>query len=96
MDLDRDEIVRSFGAILRGQASVCKFTMQCTGCEQNVDYTEAILRDVLTRGLSDPDIQLDLLGDKNQDMKLEEVFKFVEAKEAGRRSESRLLDSRGA
>ncbi|CAG2222071.1 unnamed protein product [Mytilus edulis] len=96
MTQDRDETVRSFGARLRGQASVCKFTLQCTGCEQNVDYTEAILRDVLTRGLSDPDIQLDLLGDKNQDMTLEQVFKFVEAKEAGKRSASRLLDSHGA
>ena len=56
---------------------------------------KAILRDVLTRGLSDPDIQLDLLGDKNQDLKLEQVFEFVEAKESGKRSASRLLDTQG-
>lgn len=95
MTQDRDETVRSFGARLRGQAGVCKFTMTCPGCNQDVDYTEAILRDVLTRGLSDPDIQLDLLGDKNQDMTLEQVFKFVEAKESGKRSASRLLDTQG-
>ncbi|VDI02176.1 Hypothetical predicted protein [Mytilus galloprovincialis] len=64
MTQNRDETVRSFRARLRSQACVCKFTLQCTGCEQNVDYTEAILRDVLTRWLRDPDIQLDLLGDK--------------------------------
>lgn len=34
---------------------------------------------------------MDLLGDKNQDMTLEQVLKFVEAKEAGKRSASRLL-----
>ena len=34
---------------------------------------------------------MDLLGNKNQDMTLEEVLKFVEAKEAGKRSASRLL-----
>ncbi|CAC5355201.1 unnamed protein product [Mytilus coruscus] len=74
MTQDRDETVRSFGARIRGQVSVCKFTLQCPGCEHSVDYTEAILRDVLTRGLNDPGIQLDLLGDKNQDMTLEQVF----------------------
>ena len=95
MTQDWDETVRSFGARLRGQAGICKFTIPCPHCNQNVDYTEAILRDVLTRGLSDPDIQLDLLGDKNQDITLEQVFKFIEAKEAGKRSASRLLDSQG-
>ncbi|VDI45747.1 Hypothetical predicted protein [Mytilus galloprovincialis] len=87
MTQDRDETVRSFGARLRGQASDVN-KMSTT--------QKLILRDVLTRGLSDPDIQLDLLGDKNQDMTLEQVFKFVEAKEAGKRSASRLLDSHGA
>ena len=46
---------------------------------------------MLCRGLSDSDIQLDLLSDKNQDMTLEQVFKFVEAKEAGKRSATCLL-----
>ena len=43
-------------------------------------------------GHSDPEIQLDL-GDKNQDMTLEEVTQFVEAKDSGKRSASLLLDS---
>ena len=34
---------------------------------------------------------MDLLGDKNQDMTLEQALKFDEAKEAGKRSASRLL-----
>ena len=33
---------------------------------------------------------MDLLGNKNQDMTLEQVLRFVEAKEAGKRSASRL------
>ena len=36
-------------------------------------------------------VQMDLLGDKNQDMLLEEALGFVEAKETGKRSASRLL-----
>ena len=91
MRQDRDEPVRAFGARLRGQASVCKFTQKCLNCDANVDYTEAMVKDVLCRGLEDSEIQMDLLGDKNQDMTLEQVLKFVEAKEAGKRSASRLL-----
>ena len=91
MRQDRDEPIRAYGTRLRGQASVCKFTQQCTGCEANVDYTEAIIKDVLCRGLEDTEIQMDLLGDKNQDMTMEQVLRFVEAKEAGKRSVSRLL-----
>ena len=52
---------------------------------------EAILRDVLCRGLADNEIQMDLLGDSNQDMTLEQVLRFVEAKEAGKRSAAHLL-----
>ena len=91
MRQDRDEPVRAFGARLRWQASVCKFTQQCSNCEASVDYTEAMVKDVLCRGLEDSEIQIDLLGDKNQDMTLKQVFRFVEAKEAGKRSASYLL-----
>ena len=68
MRQDRDEPIRAYGARLKGQASVCKFTQQCAGCRTDVDYTEAILKDVLCRGLEDTEIQMNLLGDKNQDM----------------------------
>jgi hypothetical protein len=46
-----------------------------------INYTEAMIRDVLCRGLEDSEIRLDLLGHVNQDMPLEEVLRFVEAKE---------------
>ena len=96
MRQDRDETIRSFGARIRGQAGVCRFSISCPGCESDVNYTDAILRDVLTRGMADSEIQLDLLSDVNQDMSLEEAFQFIEAKEAGKRSAMRLLDSHGA
>ena len=91
MRQDRDEPIRAYGARLRGQASICKFTQQCAGCGANADYTEAMVKDVLCRDLEDTEIQMELLGDKNQDMTLEQVLRFVEAKEAGKRSASRLL-----
>ena len=73
---DRGEPIRVYGARFRGQANVCKFVQQCTNCRANVDYTEAILRDVLCRGLEDPEVQLELLGDKNQDMILEQILRL--------------------
>ena len=88
MRQDTDEPVRGFGARLRGQADVCKFLLiKCPGCNVDVNYKEAILRDVFSRAISDPENQLDLLGDKKPDMNLEDVFQFVEDnKEAGKRS----------
>ena len=35
--------------------------------------------------------QMDLLGDKNQDMTLQQILNFVEAKESGKRSAFHLL-----
>ena len=87
----RDEPVRAFGARLRGQTCVCKFIQQCPSCEADVDYTEAMIKDVLCRGLEDSEIQMDLLENKNQDMTLEQDLGFVEAKEAGKRLASCLL-----
>lgn len=90
MRQDREEPIRAFGARLRGQASVCKFVKACPDCGVAVDYSEENVADVLCRGLADSEIQMDLLGDANQEMSVEETLRFVEAKEAGKRSASRL------
>ena len=50
-----------------------------------------MIKVVLCRGLEDNDIQVDLLGDRNQEMTLEQVLKFIEAKKAGKSSASCLL-----
>ena len=96
MHQDHDETVRSFNDDLHGQAGACKFSIKFPSCNVDVNYTEAILCDVLTCGIADTEIQLDLLGDKNQKMTLEEISQFVEAKEAGKRSACHLLVSQGA
>ena len=46
--------------------------------------------DVLCGGLAETEIQMDLLGDPNQEMTVEQALRFVEANEAGKRSASRL------
>ncbi len=93
MKQDRDETVRSFIARIKGQADICKYIIKCHGCQADVDFTEPILQDILAKGIADQEIQLDLLGDVNQRMSLEEMVEFVEAKESGKRSASRLLDT---
>ena len=90
MRQDRDEPVRAFSARLRGQAGVCSFTVGCT-CTAQVDYSDIMVRDALIRGLADEEIRLDILGESKQDMSLEEVLTYVEAKESGKRSAGRLL-----
>ncbi len=91
MRQDRDEGTRNFAARLRGQANVCKFTIRCS-CDPGMDvnFGDQMIRDVLIRGLYDPDIQQEILGNEDQDLSLESTIKFIEAKEAGRRSQASL------
>ena len=60
-----------------------------------MNYTENIQQNVLISDLADDEIQLDLLGDENQNMTLQEEFQFVEAKDADERSAGRLLQIQG-
>ena len=92
MRQDRDEPVRAFAARLRGQAGVCNFSVKCS-CQLPVDYSDIMVRDVLIRGINDEDIRLDILGEARQDMSLEEALHYVEAKESGKRSASRLVEN---
>ena len=94
MRQDRDEPVRAFAARLRGQAGVCSFNIKCSSdtCEASIDYSDVMVRDALIRGLNDEEIRLDILGESRQDMSLEDALCYVEAKESGKRSASRLLE----
>ena len=88
---DRDEPIRSFAARLKGQAGICKYVKKCS-CElpADVDYTSDIVRDCLLHGLYDEDIRLEILGQQNQEMSLDEVIQIAEAKESGKRSSNML------
>ena len=61
-----------------------------------VNYTDDMVRDALIRGLGDSDIQQDVLGHNDQDMTLEDTIKFIEAKEAGKRSQATLQNPSAA
>ena len=95
MQQNHSEAIRSFAARLRGQASMCNFSMVCgeENCEHVNNYSEPIVRGALLRGLADYDIKLAVLQDKNQQMSLEQALQLIEAKEAGKRSANKLQDS---
>ena len=60
---DRDEGVRSFAARKRGQAMVCKFSKNCSRNPFDaVNYTNDMIRDALSKGHGDSNIQQDVLG----------------------------------
>ena len=80
----REEQIRSFYARIKGQADTCAYQLKCPKAECNK---------ILARGIVDDEIQLDLISDQNQKMTIEEMIKFVEARESGKRSASRLLDT---
>ena len=68
--------------------------MKCTKVECDLvnDFTDEILRNVISRGIAYQEIQLDLLGKKNQDMTLNDTIESIAGKESGKRSASLLLD----
>ena len=69
---------------------MCKYTIPCSraNCNTEVNYSEAEVKDQVCKGLEDLDILQDFQGDTNQNMMLEEVLKFMEAKEVGKRLQS--------
>ena len=56
---------QTFLANLRGQASLCQHKATCKelGCTHVFDYSDEIIKDNLIRGIADPEIMSDLLGD---------------------------------
>ena len=86
--------IRTFAANLRGQASLCNFTVKCTetDCNHTFDYSQEIIKDNLVRGIADPEILADLLGDPKTDRTLEEIILFVSQKEQAKATRTAVGD----
>ena len=87
--------IRTFLASLRGQAALCSYTVKCTeaDCAHTFDYSNEIIKDNLIRGIYDPEILSDLLGDTKTDRTLEEVVTFIAQKEQGKATRSAVGDN---
>ena len=90
--------VRTFLANLRGQASLCQYKSMCkeAGCTHVFDYSDEIIKDNLVRGIADPEIMSDLLGDPKTDRTLEETVSFIAQKEQGKATKTAVGDTVGA
>ena len=79
---DRGETVRKFAGRVKSLASVSGYTIKCSkvGCNTDVTYQEPVVIDQVIRGLSDSEIQKDVLARDRTD--LETLLKYVEGKES--------------
>ena len=77
MEQDREEPIRSYYARLKGHANTCNFTIPCSSCQNKVNYSNEIIRDVLIKGISDSDIQLELFGTITPEMTLENILRII-------------------
>ena len=91
---DPGEPVRKFAGRVRSLATVCEFTIRCTGaaCEP-VSYMEEVIIDQVMRGLANSEIQKDVLGLDR--MGLEKLLLHVEGKESGHASQGLLSGAGG-
>ena len=96
---DNEEPGGSFTARLKGQAAICDFTVQCSvsTCQNQTSYAEQMVSHQLVRGLVDPAIQEQILAHaaSQKDLSLDEIQKFIEAKEIGRRSGALIAGTSG-
>lgn len=87
-----NENIHNFVARLRGQADLCNFTVSCHDAHCNAvnSYADEEIKDQLCVGLADSEIQQSLLMSQVDTMSLDQVIKFVAAKESGRSSHTTL------
>ena len=95
MKQDMEESVRKFGSRLQSKASTCKYQINCDKCNESIDFTDSILRDILVKGLCDHDIQTKVLSHADQNLSLEDTFKYIETKETGKRTADQLNNVEG-
>ena len=87
---DSGESAKHFCARLQGMANVCNFVLPVG---EN-DFTSIMVRNQLIRGLSDPEIQEQVLSSfasTSKEATLTETLNLIEAKESGK-SDSRLIN----
>ena len=93
----RDQNFRSFAAMVRGKAETCAFVTQnlCDcGRNNNVDYADKIISDVLISGIYDVEIRREILGiDGVTDRSVNDVISLVEKREMARDANMVSIDS---
>ena len=59
----------------------------CPDCQfAKVNFINQSIPDVITRGIEDEEIRLDILEEKNQSKSLEETITYIKAKESSKKA----------
>ena len=77
--------VSTFLATLKAKARQCDLKTECGNCHNMVDFSEKTLLTLFLRGLSDTELQQDLLAE--QDLSLEKCLRIATARETAKRSQ---------
>ena len=87
-----DQPVNRYVADLRAKAERCNFTMKCTraGCEQTNSYADEMVKDQMTCGLHDKDIQQEVLAKDKQLSTFTDTYSLIEACELGKQAKAQL------
>ena len=77
---DQEESAAAFTARLKGQASICNFSIKCkvASCAQLTSYSDKMVCHQLVRGLSDPTIQEQIMAHAadNSELDLDSTLKW--------------------
>ena len=77
--------VSTFLATLKAKARQCDLKTECVNCHNMADFSEKTLLTLFLRGLSDTELQQDLLAE--QDLSLEKCLRIATARETAKRSQ---------
>jgi hypothetical protein len=86
------ENARAFFARIKGKAATCAYSIiyPQAACQQPVDFTNMIAKDVLISGLADDEVRREVLGwPALDDSNIEATVSFIEAKEMAREALNR-------
>lgn len=92
---ERGEAVQHFAARIWGKARNCDLKLACScrhcgqkpNCVEMIDFSELVVRMVLTNGIENEDIKREVLGtDKVEALTLAEMISLIETKECAARS----------
>ena len=73
--------VRKFFGRVRSLAAESEYAVKCKGCNKDVNNSEEVIMDQVIRGLSNSEIQKDVLSQLDADnLTLEKLLTFVEGK----------------
>ena len=86
MRQDSGQTVQSFLAALKMKGRQCNLKIECSksGCHEMVDYSEEVIRNLFIMGLSDVELQQDIMV--VDDLTLDRAVKMAEAKETAKKS----------